>query len=135
MSECPSASAERHFAEEEAAHEAACNGTALENGFTLEQADECDDGEMHCVDCPFCSPFEKGNPEHHWAVFTRRPNAPKLHWLMLPLREGGIPHRIHGLSFPAPVLWIRKADEEQAWTILNPIDDVPDDDPMFEGGK
>ena len=52
MTECPSQAADRYFANEEAANEAACNGTALNNGFTLE-ADECDDFSVGCIDCPF----------------------------------------------------------------------------------
>jgi hypothetical protein len=135
MAECPSAAADRHFADQEAANEAACYGTALENGFTVEQAKYCDDGDKQCVGCPFYSPFEKGDPENQWAVFTRRTNQPKLNWLMLRLREFEIPHREHGHSFHAPVLWVRKGDIERAWAILNPVDDVPDDDPMFEGGE
>lgn len=131
MTECPSHAADRYFASEEADAEAACTGTAMRNGFTLEQADECDDGSMHCVNCPWLSPFENGDPENHWAVFTRRTNLPKLDWLMLQLREAGIPHRLHGLSFHAPALWVRKADEGRAWSILDPVDDLPDDDPMF----
>ncbi len=53
MSECPSVSAERYEADQEAASDAACNGTALKNGFTTEQAEECDDFSVGCKDCPF----------------------------------------------------------------------------------
>jgi len=135
MAECPSAAADRHFADQEAANEAACYGTALENGFTSDQADNCDDCSMHCVGCPWASPFEEGDPKNHWAVFTRRTNLPKLGWLMRQLQEAGIPHRLHGLSFHAPILWVRKADEDRAWAILSPVDDMPDDDDNFKGGE
>jgi len=132
MAECPSVAADRYFASEEASNEAACNGTALENGFTSDQADNCDDCSMHCVGCPWASPFEEGDPKNHWAVFTRRTNLPKLGWLMRQLQEAGIPHRLHGLSFHAPILWVRKADEGRAWAILSPVDDMPDDDDSFK---
>ena len=50
---CSSVSAERYEADQEAAEEAACYGTAEKNGFTTEQADECDDFSVGCKDCPF----------------------------------------------------------------------------------
>ena len=122
---------EQHIAGEEAANEAACRGTALANGFTQLQAEECEGSRLRCVDCPFYSPFESGNPKNSWVVFTRRTNVPKLYWLMLRLRLRGIPHRQHGLSFHAPVLWVRKGDETRAWNILGPVDNLPDDHPKF----
>ena len=60
MAECPSVAADRYFASEEASNEAACNGTALENGFTSDQADNCDNCSLHCIGCPWASPFEQG---------------------------------------------------------------------------
>ncbi len=37
----------------EAAGVQACQGTALRNGHTVEEADNCDDGSVNCPDCPF----------------------------------------------------------------------------------
>jgi hypothetical protein len=52
-SQCPSIAAERYFADEESANEAACFGTAQEAGFSIEQAENCDDGDVGCPNCPW----------------------------------------------------------------------------------
>jgi len=31
----------------------ACYNTAIKNGHTKEEADNCDDGSVNCPDCPF----------------------------------------------------------------------------------
>ena len=49
----PTRAARRHTKDEETAAEEACRGTAFRNGFTIEQADNCDDGSVGCLDCPF----------------------------------------------------------------------------------
>lgn len=37
----------------EAANDGACKVTALRNGHTLEEAENCDDASVGCPDCPF----------------------------------------------------------------------------------
>lgn len=51
---------EAYNAAEEAAAEAACFGTALKNGFTEKQAEDCEDGSVGCPDCPFRPKAEEG---------------------------------------------------------------------------
>jgi hypothetical protein len=47
------AAAARHFDSEEEANARACYATAARNGHTVERADQCDDGDVECPDCPF----------------------------------------------------------------------------------
>jgi hypothetical protein len=61
-------------------------------------------------------------------VFTRRTNNPKLQWLINKLSDAGIDCFIVGDSAHAPITMINRDDEEAAWRILGPIDDVEDDD-------
>lgn len=68
-----------------------------------------------------------------WTVFTRRTDDPKLTWLELQLTEAGIPHRRNGESWHAPILEVPADQLDAAWAILDPVDDIPDDDPMFDG--
>jgi hypothetical protein len=75
----------------------------------------------------------RGEPD--WATFTRRTNDPKLTWLEQALDSAGIPHRRQGESWHAPILQVPKADLDRAWTILDPVDEVADDDPMFGGAR
>ena len=51
--EGPSVMAARAVEDEVAANEAACHDTALRNGFTVDQANNCDDGDVGCADCPW----------------------------------------------------------------------------------
>lgn len=64
-------------------------------------------------------------------TFTRRTNFPKLGWLMEELTKKHIPHKIAGESFHAPILLVDKLREDEAWAILEPVDDIRDDDPQF----
>lgn len=66
-----------------------------------------------------------------WVVLCKRTNDPKLAWLCRTLSAAGIANKIEGRSFHAPLLWVKKQDEDRAWAILDPIDDVEDDDPQF----
>jgi len=66
-----------------------------------------------------------------WTTLTRRTDAPKLTWLMGALTAAGIENRLNGASFHAPILEVR--DVEQAQRILGPVDNLPDDDPAFNG--
>lgn len=68
-----------------------------------------------------------------WVMFTKRTDDPKLAWLAGQLDEAGIPHRRNGWSFHAPILEVPEDRLEDAWAILTPVDDVDDDDPMFQG--
>lgn len=42
-----------HIAEEEDANTRACQSAAVSAGKTVEQADNCDDGEHKCPKCPW----------------------------------------------------------------------------------
>ena len=46
----------RYIASQEDAAERACIETAIKNGHTAEESDECDDGSVGCPDCPFQTP-------------------------------------------------------------------------------
>lgn len=46
----------------------------------------------------------------------------------------GIDSRRNGESFHAPILEVPEASLDLAWEILDPVDDVADDDPMFTEG-
>lgn len=67
-----------------------------------------------------------------WETFTMRTDFPKLAWLIHRLWEAGIFYRFNGNSFHAPILQITSIQRDQAWDILDPVDDVPDDDPCFQ---
>jgi len=66
-----------------------------------------------------------------WETFCKRTNDPKLSYVEALLDRAGIPHRRNGESFHAPILEVDSQRLDDAWEILNPIDDIPDDDPMF----
>lgn len=67
-----------------------------------------------------------------WVLFTKRTDDPKLSWLERRLDEALIPHRRNGYSWHAPILEVPDDCLDHAWAILTPVDDIPDDDPMFE---
>jgi hypothetical protein len=67
----------------------------------------------------------------NWTQFTKRTNDPKLAALEAMLRRAGIPYRRHGKSFHAPILQVPADVLDEAWKILDPIDDIPDDDPRW----
>lgn len=66
-----------------------------------------------------------------WELLCKRTEDPKLAWLENQLTNAGIDHRRNGDSFHAPILEVDAARIDDAWKILTPVDDVPDDDPMF----
>jgi hypothetical protein len=66
-----------------------------------------------------------------WETFTRRTDDPKLAWLERQLTAAGIEHKREGKSFHAPILKVRTHELNAAWDILEPVDDVPDDDPRW----
>lgn len=73
-----------------------------------------------------------------WVLFTKRTNEPKLTWLRVRLLERGIPTRIHGASFHAPILEVPEPLQDAANAFLAApydgrpsLDDIPDDDPLF----
>lgn len=68
----------------------------------------------------------------NWIALTRRTNLPKLRWLIHAFKRAGIQFRINGQSFHAPILQVLEEDRERAWKILTPVDDLLDDDPIFE---
>jgi hypothetical protein len=74
---------------------------------------------------------EPAGPELPWVMFTKRTEDPKLAWLERRLDEAGIPHRRHGSSWHAPILQVPEYALDAAWEILDPYDDVEDDDDLF----
>lgn len=66
-----------------------------------------------------------------WVTFTRRTEDPKLGWLERQLDQRGIPSRRKGHTWHAPILEVQECDLDRAWAILDPVDDIADDDPQF----
>jgi len=64
--------------------------------------------------------------------FTKRTDDPKLAWLERQLDAAGIAHRRNGHSFHAPILEVDSTMLDAAWGILDPVDDIEDDDPRWE---
>jgi hypothetical protein len=64
-------------------------------------------------------------------MLCKRTDDPKLSWLESRLDAAHIPHRRNGFSFHAPILEVASERLEQAWKILTPVDDIPDDDEVF----
>ena len=71
-------------------------------------------------------------PDDNWVQFTKRTNDPKLIWLERKLKSEGIKSRRNGSSFHAPILEVERHQLDRAWTILGPIDDIPDEDSRWE---
>ena len=74
-----------------------------------------------------------------WVMFTKRTESPKLGWLEEQLDELGIPHRRNGRSFHAPIMEVPEEHLEAAGNFLQSrmpdgriLDEIDDDDPMFE---
>lgn len=67
-----------------------------------------------------------------WTSLTRRTEAPKLTWIMNALKAAEIMCRLNGQSFHAPILEVKKDQFDAAWKILEPIDSLADNDPMFD---
>jgi hypothetical protein len=66
-----------------------------------------------------------------WKMFTKRTEDPKLAWLESKLGTSGIAHRRNGFSFHAPIMEVPEERLQDAHRILAPVDDIPDDDPVF----
>lgn len=66
-----------------------------------------------------------------WKQLTRRTEQPKLAWLMRALHEVGVPSRLNGASFHAPIMEVPAEHFSKAWAVLAPVDDLSDDDPLF----
>ena len=66
-----------------------------------------------------------------WVLFTKRTDDPTLSWLEHRLDDAGIPHRRNGWSFHAPIMEVPADRLSEAWVILDPVDDIDDDDEMF----
>jgi hypothetical protein len=75
------------------------------------------------------TPSQPDDPR--WVMFTKRTNEPKLSWLERQLTAAGIPHRRNGQSFWAPILEVPCEYLAKADPILDPVDDIPDDDPRW----
>jgi hypothetical protein len=79
--------------------------------------------------CVLCA---KDDETKEWVMFTKRTNDPKLTWLEKELTKSEIPHRRNGESFHAPILEVPKDRLDDAWAILDAVDDIPDDDERFK---
>ena len=66
-------------------------------------------------------------------LFTKRTNDPKLNWIERQLTSVNILWQRKGYSFHAPILYVEKNRIDDAWKILDPIDDIPDDDVRWTG--
>ncbi len=66
-----------------------------------------------------------------YKLFTKRTNEPKLSYVLNLCKKAGLRVRKQGKSWHAPCSWVHPDDVDAAWEILTPIDDIPDDDPMF----
>lgn len=71
-------------------------------------------------------------PANPWVLFTKRTEDPKLAWLEVQLTAAGIESRREGHSAHAPILQVHQSDLDAAWKILDPVDELPDDDAMFQ---
>ena len=60
-------------------------------------------------------------------LFTKRTNDPKLSWLERELGRAGIRYNRDGCSSHAPLLYVERSRLNDAWDILDPIDDISDD--------
>lgn len=72
--------------------------------------------------------------KHEWHLFCKRTNDPKLAFIEYLLDMSGIPNRRNGHSFHAPILEVPKNRLAHACYILDPIDDMDDDDEEFVNG-
>jgi len=69
-----------------------------------------------------------------WKLFTKRTANPKRAWLMRQCKDAGLRVMTHEKRFMGePTTWVHRDDEDAAWDILSPVDDVPDDDARFIG--
>ncbi len=66
-----------------------------------------------------------------WILFTKRTANPKLKWLLDECRKSKLRVFRQGRSFHAPCTYVHREDEEAAWNILTPVDDMADDHPKF----
>ena len=74
----------------------------------------------------------KDGEEIVWERMTKRTDDPKLAWLERQLDKAGIAHRRNGESFHAPIMEVDTSKYDEAWKILDPVDDIPDHDPMWK---
>lgn len=61
-----------------------------------------------------------------WAMLTKKTNGPKLRWLEYRLEDEGIPWRKE--PGDTPILSVPFEKVEAAWEILEPVDEVPNED-------
>lgn len=69
--------------------------------------------------------------EIKFIMFTHRTNDPKLGWIEHKLGQAGITHRRNGVSAHAPILEVDMTRIDDAWMILTPVDELPDDNEIF----
>jgi len=70
-----------------------------------------------------------------WKMLCKRTEDPKLAYIEWLLDLSGIPNRRNGHSFHAPILEVDERDFDKAWKILDPIDEIYDDDERFRGAE
>jgi hypothetical protein len=70
-----------------------------------------------------------------WKTLCKRTEDPKLAYIEYQLDNAGIPNRRNGRSFHAPILEVDSRHFDDAWKILDPIDEIPDDDERFLGAE
>lgn len=73
----------------------------------------------------------KAGAELKWVILTKRTEDPKLAWLINQLDMKNIPNKIEGSSWHAPLLWVDSEFMSDALTILALVDEISDDDPLF----
>lgn len=67
-----------------------------------------------------------------YKCLTRRTANPKLGWLMQQCKNAGLRVFIQGKRMLGdPISWVHRDDLYKAWDILDPVDDIPDDDIRF----
>jgi hypothetical protein len=68
---------------------------------------------------------------NEWVMLCKRTEDPKLGWLENRFAADGIRTQRFGSSWHAPILWVHRDDHDRAWSILGPIDNMPDNHKMF----
>lgn len=71
----------------------------------------------------------------NWVCLCKRTNDPKLAYIEYLLDNAGITSRRNGESFHAPILEVDARYTDDAWGLLEPIDDVDDVDERFLGAE
>jgi len=68
-----------------------------------------------------------------WVVLTRSTRDPKLRWLADKMSVLGVKIRRVESTNGTAQLHVCEDQLREAWAVLNRVDDLPDDDPLFSG--